>query len=61
MKTTEQMMAEAEKLVATLFANGGSPMNKFGTSWEQLEKLELRNDQITTIIPCEFHRQVACG
>ncbi|MBD9658071.1 hypothetical protein [Pantoea sp. PNT03] len=61
MKTTEQMMAEAEKLVATLFANGGSPMTKFGTSWEQLEQLELRDDQITSIIPCEVHRQVAYG
>jgi|GEM_PF-4093845 len=62
MKTTEQMMIEAETLMTSLFANGGSPMTKFGTTWVQLEQLESRDEHITRISPCEVHhQQVACG
>lgn len=62
MKTTEQMMTEAEELMLSIFANGGSPMHKFGTSWEQLMRLENSDEQITRITPCEVHhQQVACG
>lgn len=39
LKTLE---AQAEALVAELFANDKTPMEQFGTSWSQIEMLERR-------------------
>lgn len=39
LKTLE---AQAEALVAELFANDKTPMEQFGTSWAQVEMLERR-------------------
>lgn len=43
MKRSEMTVAEAERLVAEMFANGKNPMEQFGITWEEAESIERNN------------------
>lgn len=61
MKSIEQIKAEANALVAELFAGGKTPVEQFGLSWDKLERLERRCPEV--VIKAEFQdvRRLACG
>lgn len=61
MNNIEQMKAQAAALVADLFADGKTPMEKFGIRWEQAEMLERRNPGIVDKLPPEDGKRLACG
>jgi len=46
MKREQQLSTLAEGLVSTMYDNGGSPLHRFGTSWEKLSKVEHDNPML---------------
>lgn len=61
MTSEKQMLARAEALMAELFANGGSPMEHFGTSWDKLQALEEAVPEINNMHPYVDMKMAAFG
>ncbi|WP_099073846.1 MULTISPECIES: hypothetical protein [Proteus] len=59
LKTLE---AQAEALVAELFANDKTPMEQFGTSWSQIEMLERRVPNLVSQLnaPTDDYAKALC-
>ncbi len=61
MTHNEQLEALAAGLVAELYSEGRSPMEKFGTNWSKAQMLERRNPGIVVKLPPDDGRRHACG
>lgn len=61
MTHNEQLEALATGLVASLFADGKSPMEEFGTNWSKTQMLERRNPGIVIKLPTDDGKRQACG
>ncbi|MBV0841536.1 hypothetical protein [Serratia liquefaciens] len=61
MKSIEQIRAEANELVAGLFAGGKTPVEQFGLSWEKLERLERHCPEVVIKAELQGVRRLACG
>ncbi|GAA0472096.1 hypothetical protein [Tatumella punctata] len=46
MKIEEQYAILAQGIVAQLYKDGKTPMHAYGTSWEQMSKVERENPKI---------------
>ncbi|HEK0415889.1 TPA: hypothetical protein SMT83_000737 [Proteus mirabilis] len=59
LKTLE---AQAEALVAELFANDKTPMEQFGTSWSRIEMLERRVPNLVSQLdaPTDDYSKALC-